>query len=62
IYQDMKKGRDLKMGTLQDVLEKLEEMDIDASEIKISRAASDYIIQKARDIIDSEEAEEGEEE
>jgi len=50
------------MGTLQDVLEKLDEMDIDASEVKISRAASDYIIQKARDIIDSEEAEEGEEE
>lgn len=49
------------MVTLQDVLDKLEDMGIDPSEVRISRAARGYLAKQAREIIAAEE-EEGEEE
>jgi len=50
------------MRTLQDVLGKLDKMDIDANEIKISRAAYNYLLEKTKEVIAAEEEEEEEEE
>jgi len=48
------------MITLQNVLDKLDEMDVSPSEIEISRAARNYIIGKGKEILDAEEKEEEE--
>ena len=50
------------MRTLEDVLIELDKMDVSPDEIKISRAAYNYFIKKARDIVAAEEAEGDEEE
>lgn len=49
------------MKTLDDVLTVLGGMDIDPSELKLSGAAYDYLIEKAREIINAEEEEETQE-
>ena len=46
------------MKTLEDVLEELNRLDIDTSEIKIPRDIFIYIIQKAQKILSDEEKEE----
>ncbi len=46
------------MRTLQDVLDKLDGMDIDADEVPISRAAFNYLIQQAKEVLAAEEEEE----
>ena len=48
------------MRTLQDVLDELDEMDVDPSEVRISRAARNYLIGQAKEVLAAEE-EEGEE-
>lgn len=46
------------MRTLEDVLRELDKMDVGADEIRISRAAYQYLIQKAEEVIAAEEEEE----
>ena len=46
------------MKNLEDVLQELDNIDVDPDEAEISRAAYDYLIEKAREIINAEEAEE----
>ena len=48
------------MITLQDVLDRLDDMGIDPEEVPISRAARNYLIQQAKEVLAAEE-EEGEE-
>lgn len=49
------------MKTLEDVLQKLEEMDVDTDEIKISRAIFNFFVEKAEEILSAEEEKEEEE-
>jgi len=49
------------MKTLEDVLEKLAELDIDPDEVPISRLAYNYLIGQAKKVLDAEEAEEEDE-
>ena len=46
------------MITLQNVLDALDELDVAPDELPISRAAHDYLIAKARELIDAEEGQE----
>lgn len=48
------------MITLQDVLDALDEMDVAPNEVPISRAARNYLIGKAQEIIEAEAEEEEE--
>lgn len=48
------------MRTLQDVLDKLDEMDVDVDEVPISRLAYNYLIGQAKKVLDAEEEEEEE--
>ena len=45
------------MKTLADVMDKLDEMDVEPDEIKISRATFNYLVEKAKEILAKEEAE-----
>lgn len=49
------------MRTLEDILKKLAEWDIDPDEVLISRAAFNYLIQQAKEVLAAEEEEEDEE-
>ena len=46
------------MRTLADVLVVLDEMDIDPSELKLSRTAYNYLLEKAKEVIAEEEEKE----
>lgn len=48
------------MKTLQNVLDKLDEMDIDADEVPISRLAYNYLIKQTKEVLAAEEEEEEE--
>ncbi len=48
------------MITLQNVLDKLDEMDISPDEVEISRAARNYLIGKGKEILDREAREDEE--
>lgn len=48
------------MKTLEDVLQKLAEMDVDTDEIRISRAIFNFFVEKAEEILSAEEEEEAE--
>ena len=49
------------MRTLEDVLRKLEEWNIDPDEVPISRLAYDYVIKQAKEVLAVDEEEEEEE-
>ncbi len=49
------------MRTLEDVLSKLAEWDIDPDEVPISRAAFNYLIGQAKEVLAAEEEEDDEE-
>ena len=46
------------MKTLEDVLTKLEEWDIQPDEVPISRPAYNYLIKQAKEVLDAEEEDE----
>ncbi len=48
------------MRTLQDVLDRLREWDIDPDEVPISRPAYNYLIGQAKEVIAAEEKEDEE--
>ena len=48
------------MRTLQDVLDELDEMDVDADETLISRTAFNYLIGQAKEVLAATEEEEEE--
>ena len=48
------------MRTLEDVLEKLAEWDVQPDEVPISRPAYNYLIKQAKKVLDAEEGEDEE--
>ena len=48
------------MRTLQDVLDELDEMDVDPSEVRISRAVRNYLIKQAEGVLAAEQEEDEE--
>ncbi len=48
------------MKTLQDVLQKLDEMEVNPDEVRISRAAFKYLLERAEEVITAEEEEDQE--
>jgi len=49
------------MSNLQEVIDTLDEWDVEPNKIPISRAARNYLLDKAREVIATEEGEEEDE-